>query len=400
MESRLYKIVLLFYLFYSPVLLSRETRDFVYYNQATYDHYLREEWDQLIKVAHEALNSGYDFYYLRARLGIAFYEKGIYTSAIIHFKKALIFNSTEPAMLEYLYYAYILASRHPDAAYLFHNHQEIFGNIRLDYQPKFIDGLGFEGTYKWSNHMTEEGVEIGNVLYGRIGFQHNLGGRLNLIHFAGLLSMAITDKYYDENYYICYPYHFYQFDYYAKLNLLLGTGWVVSPAFHFTGVDAVSSHYADIYFGLGIRKRLGRISIGFNYGYADIYDKTIKQYVPEIVYYPLGNNKLYLTGTAIFSTGDADQQVYMGSAGVRVFPVTWIEGFFAGGKSQYVSLFEGALIYNNPDYLQSRTGCSLTQYLNSKTSLQFFYVAEKKEQTVSGDHYTQHVFSLGLNLKF
>jgi hypothetical protein len=145
---------------------------------------------------------------------------------------------------------------------------------------------------------------------------------------------------------------------------------------------------------------MGRISIGFNYGHSEIYDKSFNQYVPEIVYYPFGNNKFFVSASTLFFSGDLDHQVYSGLAVVRLFPATWIGGSFVSGKAQYLSLFEGAIIYNNPDFLISRTGLSITQYLNERTSIQGFYIAEKKEQVVSGDLYTQHVLSITLNFKF
>jgi hypothetical protein len=118
------------------------------------------------------------------------------------------------------------------------------------------------------------------------------------------------------------------------------------------------------------------------------------------VYYPFGNNKLYFSASSVLTSGDLHQQVFTGSAVVRLFPATWIGGSFGSGKAQYLSLYEGALIYNNPDFLISRSGVSITQYLNERTSIQGYYIAEKKEQLVSGDPYLHHVLYFTLNFKF
>lgn len=145
---------------------------------------------------------------------------------------------------------------------------------------------------------------------------------------------------------------------------------------------------------------MGRVQLGLQYGHAVINDSTLSQWTPEIFFYPFGNNKLYLAATAIFGTGDVDQRVYQGIVGIRLFPGTWVEGYMTSGKSQYIALFDGAIIYNNPDYLLSRTGFSLTQYLTDKTSLNLHYALENKEQVISGDPYIHHVIAVGLNLKF
>jgi tetratricopeptide (TPR) repeat protein len=400
MEGRLHKIILIIFLLISGTLWSMDAKDFAYYNQVTYDHYLKKEWDQLIQTGKEALDQDFDFYYLRARLGIAYFEKGIYTAAIKHFSLALMYNSSDPIILEYLYYAYIHASRYHDASLLYHQYKRILDGIQLTYKPGFFDAITLDGAYKMSDHRTTLGIEAGDIQYGQIGFSHNMGGHIYLYHYAGLLNHTYADISDMENNRMRYRYHFYQFEYYASAHINLGKGFEINPAFHFIGVDAHSVQYSDFYYGIGIKKRMGRVNLGLQYSYAEVNDTRIEQWVPKILYYPLGNNKLYLSATAIFSQGDLDQRVYQGLMGVRVFPSTWIEGYISSGRSQYLALFDGAILYNNPDYLLSRTGVSVTQFLTEKTSLMLHYVGEKKEQIVSGDPYMHHVFALGLNFKF
>jgi hypothetical protein len=400
MESRLHKIILVCLLFISPALWAQDGKDFSYYNQVTYGHYLKKEWDELIQIGRDALDQGFDFYYLQARMGIAYYEKGIYTVAIRHFTLALKYNSSDPLMLEYLYYAYLYASRYQEASRLYFRYKHILGNAELTYTPGFFDGMTIDGVYKWSNHRTSTGTETGNIQYGQIGFRHNLGGRISLYHYAGLLNHTFADIYALENNQMRYQYHFYQFDYYASAQVLLGKGFEINPTFHFIGVDAHSNQYSDLYYGIGVNKRMGRVNLGFHYSYTAINDSIIKQFVPKILYYPLGNTKLYLSAALIFCSEDLNQQVYQGSLGIRIFPNTWLEGHITAGRSQYIALYDGAIIYNNPDYLLSRTGVSFSQYLTPKTSFLLHYLAEKKEQIISGDPYMHHVFAVGLNFKF
>jgi hypothetical protein len=400
MESGLHKMILVGFLIISHALQAQETEDFTYYNQVTYDHYLKKEWDQLIEVGSKALNQDFDFYYLRARLGIAYYEKWIFTAAIRHFRKALNYNSSEPVMLEYLYYSYIYSSRYLDASLLYHKHKKIMSELSLTWIPKFFDGMSLDGAYKWSNHRTSLGTETGNIAYAQTAFHHAPGGRLYIYHYAGFLNHTFTDKYIRENFYTRYRYYFNQFDYYVNAHLMLGFGFEINPTYHFMGVNANSVKYSDSYFGIGIKKRLGRVSLGFHYGSANVNDTAIKQFIPQFLYYPLGNTKFYISASSIFCMGDLNQQVHNGLVGIRLFPVTWLEGFISYGKSQYISLFEGAIIYNNPDFLLSRAGISLTHYLTPKTSLMLHYVSENKEQISSGDPYIHHVFAIGINFKF
>ena len=85
--------------------------DFNLYNSETYRLYLEEEWDSLIILGKAALNQDMDYYYLRMRLGIAFYQKKNYRVAANHFTRALEMNQGDPAALEYLYYARLMAGQ-------------------------------------------------------------------------------------------------------------------------------------------------------------------------------------------------------------------------------------------------------------------------------------------------
>lgn len=273
-------------------------------------------------------------------------------------------------------------------------------DLDLTFKPRFIDAMTLDFAYKMSNHQTISGTEAGDIQYGQIGFRHNLGGNLSLYHFASLLNHTFVDMPGMDNNRMRYQYHFYQFEYYAGARIKPGKGFEFNPVFHFIGVDAYTKQYYDLYYGAGLKKRMGKVQIGLHYGHGVINDSTLTQWVPEIIYYPLGNNKIYLSATTIFGKGDVDQQVYQGVVGIRLSPNTWVEGHITSGRSQYIALFDGSIIYNNPDYLLSRTGVSLIQYLTEKTLLNLHYALEKKEQIISGDPYAHHVIALGLNFKF
>ena len=400
MEGRLYRILTIIMLLPSPKLMAQQVKDFTYYNELTYDLYQKKEWDQLIETGLEALDQPYDFYYLRTRIGIAYYEKGIYTSTIRHLTKALTFNSSEPVILEYLYYAYIHASRYSDAVLLYHQNKQVMKNMRLSFKPRFVDAISVEAACKISDHNASYGTEVDGVRYGQIGLWHRLGGHLSLYHYAGIMDHTFTDIQGNENSRIRYSYNFYQFDYYAGFRFNPGKGIDINPVFHFIGVDANSRQYTDLFYGIGMGKRFGKVRIGIQYGHGEINESILDQWIPEIRYYPFGNNKLYLSASTLWGSGNSRQQVYMGQAGVRIFPGTWLEGFIAAGKSQFIALFDGTILFNNPDYLLSRSGASLDHYLTDTISLSLYYIAEIKEQIVSGDRYTHHVIALGLYYKF
>lgn len=106
------KIIFISILLISSMLVNaQEQGSFRYYDSLTYDQYNNGEWALLSGSAKEALSLGYDYYYMRMRIGISFYERAKYLRALKHFKKALEFNVGDQIALEYIYYCYYLSNK-------------------------------------------------------------------------------------------------------------------------------------------------------------------------------------------------------------------------------------------------------------------------------------------------
>ncbi|MDX2443854.1 MAG: tetratricopeptide repeat protein, partial [Bacteroidales bacterium] len=107
------KVVLILYVFIliSYSLSGQEKQQVVNYEKKTFELYNQKNWPELIKWGKKAIENGSDYFYMRMRLGIAFYERQNYHRALIHFRKAAEFNPNNPYLLEYLYYANILINR-------------------------------------------------------------------------------------------------------------------------------------------------------------------------------------------------------------------------------------------------------------------------------------------------
>ncbi len=88
-------------------LLSQANIDFKEVDSLTYSYVLQKDWDNLIATGNAALAEGLDYYYLRLRLGIAYFEKGYYTLAARHTTKALEYNFRDPTAQLYLYESYL-----------------------------------------------------------------------------------------------------------------------------------------------------------------------------------------------------------------------------------------------------------------------------------------------------
>ena len=86
----------------------------------TYKLYTEKDWHSLIKLSKKTLKNDIDYYYLRMRLGIAYYEQHRYNLAYQQFKKAKQFDDND-LLNEYLYYSYFLGGNYAKAEELSNN---------------------------------------------------------------------------------------------------------------------------------------------------------------------------------------------------------------------------------------------------------------------------------------
>ena len=95
---------------------AQEPKGFRYHDSLTYNLYLEGRWKDLAEASKEALSEGHDFYYMRMRLGTAWYERSFYAAAAKQFRKALEFNNNDPAATEYLFYCRLLSGEVANAS--------------------------------------------------------------------------------------------------------------------------------------------------------------------------------------------------------------------------------------------------------------------------------------------
>ena len=80
-------------------------------DEQTYTIFIAGKYQETIKLGTKSLRQNIDFYYLRYRLGVSYFELNNYEKAIYHLEKAKAFDSNDPYLMEYLYYAYIYTNQ-------------------------------------------------------------------------------------------------------------------------------------------------------------------------------------------------------------------------------------------------------------------------------------------------
>ena len=173
---RIITIILFIFILSVYSMQAQDTTSFVYVDKITYEQYNEKNWNALIKTGLNAIANGLDYYYLRMRIGIAFYEKKNYSSAQKHFERALDFDPSNETAQEYLYYSYLFSGRDGDAqklAFTFLPEMKKRLNLKI---PVFIAGLHPEGGYSTSGAKSaskELNLLRDDSIMGRNDFIHS-----------------------------------------------------------------------------------------------------------------------------------------------------------------------------------------------------------------------------------
>ncbi len=138
---------------------SQDTLNFKTVDATTYQAYLKKDWARVIQIGNEALKQGIDYYYLRMRLGIAYFEKTNYRKSIVHFEEAINTNKSEVIAVEYLFYAYKNIGADIQAMKTLDKSNTKFANLLLAKQSFFQNIYGFYSARIYNTESPEDDME-------------------------------------------------------------------------------------------------------------------------------------------------------------------------------------------------------------------------------------------------
>lgn len=389
-------IIILFFMLPVLKVSGQVEKDFNYYNTLTYNQYLAENWNDLILTSREALDQGYDSYYIQMRLGIAYYSKGKYIRVGKQFRKALEYNPQSVAANEYMYYKMLYTDREKEA----HTYYEIDD----EYEPKFVSDIYFEAGMK----VSDEKANPRNLRYGLLSLKHDLSTKVSFFHAYQYLERDyISDdvivfsgsQYGGGTQYGSAQLKTSQSEYYASLNILSGRGFYISPAYHFQRVLFEGFKYSNYILSLGMEKTLGITKLYASGSYSRIDDLNQSQFGVGLTIYPLANQNLYLDNRIIRQKESEEwRSQFKQKLGFRLSKQIWLEGWYAYGDMRYFSEQNAFIVFNSPNIINYRYGGGLT-WLIKKSTLYLNVIKEQKEEYETGTPFSYLDFIIGLNIK-
>lgn len=372
------------------------TGSFRYADSVTYRLYTEKKWADLIHEGNNAVRNGYDYYYMRMRIGIAYYEKHNYAASALQFRKALSFNENDQIALEYLFYSYYFSGQTNRAFTLMSsfypaNRERIMTESKFKKNTltaeTFYSDAGTDKIISDPDSWfpdTEPGTQIATKYFinNEIYASHITGKNTSYFHsFTNLVKDNYLYYFDGVNKAHLMPQRIVQNQYYGSFSFFSSTGWVFSPAIHLlttsypvikistTGMNSSARAYNvrsnSFYTGASIFKSSGFFSVGIESGYASINSLKQVQGTVSTMFYPAGNSRIYF-GVLV----SAEKELKTLSSGIRI-----IEGFTAGfsiaGKvwfdlsglrgdmKNYIGN-NGLYIYNSTDLLKSKFSGKIT----------------------------------------
>ncbi len=363
-------------------------------DQQTYLLYLEKDWDGLIEAGKTALHHDIDFYYLRFRIGIAYYHKGNFLMATHHLQKAFQDNPRDPLLKEYLYFSLAFTNRIREARMVAGT---MTGQQRelLDISnPGWIDQLDFSYNRNFARNddLTDDFVFDETAANGfqflskghsyfSLNLSHPVSERISIYH--GYTHISKTHYIYSRNNGI--P----TFNpeatsglnqYYFSMNALLAPGLSLVTAAHAINISyrlanagagrrsqrASGTEYLG---ALSIYQQLPYITLGASGYYAGLNDASQLQGDLMVALYPLGNLNLYAVSTLSLQaestdgTQDLQRQVFFQRLGGRLSPTLWLEAFATTGDMQNLMRYDGLVVFNTLDKITRQLGIKMTGIL-------------------------------------
>lgn len=437
-------------LFFIPGLaLSQDYNNFNTVDKETYQLYIDKDWDLLIDKGNQAIKSGIDYYFLRMRLGIAFYEKHNYIKASSHFKKALEYNEGDPVALEYLFYSCLFTGKDACARFISKDFNDPLRAKTGTSTKKYVDNIKVE--YLYNNCLTDNIISEPDNYFPYIfaGYQivtrnfhnfslsasHPIGHRFSLFHGYTYLHKTNLYHYNDGIYILNNPeYTIRQHQYYITFNTTFQGDWMISPSIHIltfnyplissisTGgpgslrVTYTPTNDYNFITGLSVSKSAGLIDIRFATHYTFLNDKEHIQNLLGLTLFPLGNLNLYLGGDIASNieliSKTEIQPVFNAFFGFSLFEKIWVEFSGTTGEIQNFTESNGYYVYNSLDAILQKANITVlipvTQkgssiYLGSKIARyesQLYPFSESVNSQSNKIHYNSYSIYGGVSWKF
>lgn len=346
----------------------------------SFDLYNKQEYKQLIDLGKEALSKDIDFFYLRLRLGIAYYYTENYENAVFHLEKAQQMFPSNNTMQEYLFFSYLYSNRIFELNLLYNSlNQPLKEKLKPFLKKNNSLALNF-GIISSQNFQKNGNIDINGSedIYGESIYNNNLnltGFTFNRILNKNTNIFAATNIFKtfsvgrvqtDNN---NFTQEFENLNYQFNLGIdkqYKSFTYTVFGGFFYQNLDILTANFdtqnqeykilpqenvlRNIVLGIQVSRRFKKINPSFSVSYSNFIKSNQLQTETSVTYYPTGNLNLYAISTLnAFFSKTTDKTLFNQKFGIKTFDFLWIEtGFSIGNHHNFVTN-KAVLTYNTAD---------------------------------------------------
>jgi tetratricopeptide (TPR) repeat protein len=379
---------------------SQEKIDATQIETQTLEFYNNKNWNSLIAVGNVAIKNGSDYFYLRMRVGIAYYEQKNYCLAIEHFSKAVEFNTTDDLANEYLYYSHIFLGKEEEARKLsaaFSTELKEKLGLKKIASVDFVFGSGGTKMANSSFSDSKNAIYFEQATFFELGLKHYFQNKFSLFHAFNTFNQETYLGKINQN------------QYYVLGTIPFKNNWSVAPAFQaiqlkFTGKNSVLyPETANNYFlgSISVNKSLKKFNFSIGTTFSNISDITQYNHFGNLKYSFFGNSKLVVGFTEYLHTSNNYVSLSNSfSAFISIQPAKFVAVKLSYFQNQNNNIIEenGYLVNNSTDLTTSRYSALANFRINKTFSLFAMYQLEKKQFYQQNSNYQYNVLMAGIKV--
>tara|TARA_R110002033_G_scaffold77030_1_gene128726 strand:- start:38295 stop:39575 length:1281 start_codon:yes stop_codon:yes gene_type:complete len=351
-------------------------------DSTTYALFLKQDWKPIIILGKQSRERGIDFYYLKVRMGIAYFKENKMFSAIKLLEEAFAMDSNNAVVQDYLYWAYRYSGLEMESR-LFYTKmsKELKTKMKLDlpvvsdisFNMLATNNFDYDKLLKSSSNSQINDIRVipKNYQMYSIGMSHPILKKLNLFHQFTVMPATSVLQVRGESVLENETYKAMEYRYYADVTLSLGNRWYLDTYFNiisgnYDDINQVSSDskitYNDMVFGGAITKAsyLIRNSINMSVSNLNGYNQFQMGYTMSL--YPLGSAAVVPFGSIQLKNQDSESDfVFTGGLAVTIDKIS-ISGFGTIGNMDNFIANNGALVYNQPAIALNEFGGSIKYF--------------------------------------
>ena len=409
----------------------------------TYQQFFSKDYNGLQKTAKQAIKSGIDFYFLRTRLAISYYNQKNYESSLPHFQKAQEIYPLDTIIQEYYYYDLLFTGRNEDAYELAkgfsksmqqkvgYKKQPIFGKNEISVTFGIagnnniarFDSLDIKDT-----NIYAEGTFQGRTVLSSFIIKSQFTPRFNLTTGFSYFENQSMGKIqtYDSTAVKTFWNNPYQIniamDYLFPCGLRVGGSYgVYHESSNYFSAQYDTSTYTFTYnynqkvnnpysASLFLSYRWNRFEFFVSGAIGNLASQKQKQGELGIVYYPFGNSNFYsvTTGT-ILSNNSGKSFIIHQKLGGKAYQFIWYELSGSYGNFQNYIGAGGFTTYNTFDPIRFSSNINLKFYFKDFVIIPSysFQIRKNNYYTVYNNiintltnQYYHHIFSITAKWNF